>query len=470
MAGIPAQWSQPSADVKPIAEKRDALAAWWKRFNDPMLDALIVDAMDANTSIKFAAAALRQARALRDVAAAGLWPSLDGAASARRDTSGLKAGQRSKRNSFQAGLDANWTIDVFGASRNALSAAESGAWASAADLGDVQVQVAAEVGVTYILLRSAQARLNLAKKNLESQKDTLQITVWREQAGLSGSIETEQARASAEQTRAVLPLLQTTIDQTIHALAVLVGQPPDALTAMLSASGPIPQAGDVLVLRVPAETLRQRADVRAAEYRMAAALAQVRQARAARLPNFSIGGSIGLSSLTFRSLTDSASVASSLLAGVTLPIFNAGALRGRVQSQQAALDQTEQSYRATVLGALQDVEDALVALRDDRARLASLKNAADAGTNAATLARLQYASGLVDFQVVLETQRTELSTQDGVSVADAAVSADTIGLYKALGGGWREEEMTAAAAAPTRAAFSPPSRSFGTTATQHLQP
>ncbi|MFZ4602077.1 MAG: efflux transporter outer membrane subunit [Caulobacterales bacterium] len=443
----PKVWSDAApGDSERATGPATSLVAWWTRFNDPILADLIARSTVANTSIAAGAAALRQARALRDVAAASLWPSLDIGASAQRSTTGIDKGRRTGANRFQTGLDANWAPDVFGGGRSAVRAANANAWASASDLGDIEEQIAAEIAVDYILLRSAQARLAIARASLASQQDTLQIAQWREQAGLANAVEVEQARASAAQTSAGLPLLQTTIDQTAHALAVLVGEPPAALNALLAAQSPaLPHPREDLALSLPAETLRQRADVRSAEYQVSAARARVGQARSARWPDFSIGGSLGLSSLALASMTDGASVVTALLASVRLPIFDAGAGRGRVRSEEAALEQTEQAYRATVLRALQDVEDALTALRDDRARLTRLQVAADAGTAAATLARQNYASGLVDFQIVLETQRTELNTQDGVTLADAAVSADHVRLYKALGGGWRPDDRVAAA-------------------------
>ena len=190
------------------------------------------------------------------------------------------------------------------------------------------------------------------------------------------------------------------------------------------------------MLNIPADTLRQRADIRATEYQVAAALARVAQAEAQRWPSFAIGGSIGLSAVTAAALTNGASVLSSVLASVSLPVFDGGAARAQVRAQQAALEQAQQVYRAAVLAALQDVENALVALRGDRLRLANLRVAADAAGTAALLARQRYSSGLVDFQTVLETQRNQLSTQDGVVSARADVAADQVRLFTALGGGW----------------------------------
>jgi NodT family efflux transporter outer membrane factor (OMF) lipoprotein len=341
-------------------------------------------------------------------------------------------------------LDAGWDLDLFGANRSALDASDATERASAATLGDVQVSVAAEVALSYITLRSAQARLAIASENLASQQETLQITQWRLQAGLVSSLEAEQARAATEQTRAQLPALQTGIDVAGHALAVLTGQPPADLVATLDAAGPIPQARDDLVPSLPAELLRQRPDVRAAEHQVSAAFARAAEADARRAPNFQLGGSLGLSALTLATLTNGASIVTALLASVSMPLFDGGAGLAQVRAQEAALDQARVAYQAAVLTALRDVEDALAAQRGDRERLQRLRIAAEAATGAALMARQRYSSGLIDFQVVLETQRTRLSTQDSVAIASADVGADHVRLFKALGGGWRSDHAGAA--------------------------
>jgi outer membrane protein TolC len=267
-----------------------------------------------------------------------------------------------------------------------------------------------------------------------------QFTLWRQQAGLVTGLEAEQARAAVEQNRAQLPALRTSIVQTLHALTVLTGQPPAALPALLELRseqrGAVPQAREPLPPSIPAQTLRQRADVRAAEYQVAAALARVGQAQAQRRPSFAIGGSLGLSAATLGALGNGSAVLGSLLASVTLPVFDGGASRAQVRVQQAALAQARQSYRAAVLGALQQVEDALAALRGDRLRLARLRLAAAAAANAALLARQRYRSGLIDFQTVLDTQRTQYATLDGVVSATGDVSSGQVRLFRALGGGW----------------------------------
>ncbi len=445
---VPRTWS--AVDVSP-SEPAPSLGSWWLGFGDATLSRLIDQALEANTSVTAAQAALREARAQRDVVAAGLAPTLGSAASVQRGM----AGGHSTGNLFKVGLDASWELDVFGANRSALWMSEASARASAASLGDVQVSLAAEVALQYIALRSAQARLGIAQENLASQSETLRIAQWRVLAGLATSLESEQARAAVEQTRAQLPSLQTVIAQSGHALAVLTGRPPAGLNDVFGGVAPVPQPAGSLALSLPAETLRQRPDVRGAEQQALAALARVAQADAQRRPDFRLSGSLGLSALTLGALTNSASLLGSLLAGVTYPLLDGGAASARLRVQQAALDQARINHQAAVLSALKDVEDALVALRGDRERLARLRQAADAAGNAALLARQRFTSGLVDFQTVLETQRTQLGTQDSVASAFADVSADHVRLYKALGGGWQPDSVEAALA-PTPTQSSSP--------------
>lgn len=436
---MPAGWSMAaSAPVPP------PLAMWWQRFEDPLLVSLVDDALRANTSVRSAVAALAQSRALAAVQEAALWPSLRGSASAQRSRQGAGTGAVAA-SAFNAGFDASWEIDVFGGQRAAVSAAQADVQAGAASLADVQVSVAAEVAVSYMQLRGLQERLLIAQANLRSQDETLQITQWRAQAGLLTALEVEQARAVAAQTRALLPALQTAAAQAEHSLAVLTRRPPAALHERLAAAGDgrstLTTPGVTLVLAFPAQTLQQRPDVRAAEARVDGAAARVTQADAARLPSFQLSGSLGLSALTFGTLGQGSSLLATLLASVGVPLIDGGALRAQARAQRAALEQAAAALDAAVLAALQDVEDSLAALAGDRLRLQSLSVAADAADSAAALAQMRYASGLVDFQVVLDTQRTALTTQDARAGSAADLNADHVRLFKALGGGWEPSDL-----------------------------
>jgi NodT family efflux transporter outer membrane factor (OMF) lipoprotein len=382
--------------------------------------------------VRGAQAALQQARAVRDVNAAGLSPSLSASGSAQRG----KSDGSDTSNSLRAGLDARWEIDVFGTRRSSLNASEADAQAYQASLADIQVSIAAEAALAYIQLRGQQAQLQIARNNLASQQETLQITDWRLQAGLTSSLELEQARAATEQTSAQLPTLQASINQTRLSLALLTGQTPDALQALVSEPQPVPALAGDWALGIPAQTLRQRPDIQAAERRVRAALSRVSAADAARYPGFALSGSLGLNALSLSGLTSGASVASALLGSISVPLLDGGAARAQVRVQEAALEQARVAYEAVVLTALKDVEGALVALQGDRARQLNLQNAATAAANAALLAQQRYASGLIDFQTVLQTQRTLLTAQDSVATVQAAISTDHVRLVKALGGGW----------------------------------
>lgn len=456
---IPANWSEAAAPAG-AAANTTSLAQWWERFNDPVLGNLVTQALQANTSIGSARAALQQSRALRDVQAAGLLPGLGASVSAQRS----KSGGSEATNSFSAGIDASWEPDVFGGRRSAVNASEADARAAETTLADVQVSMAAEVALAYMQLRGQQAQLTIARNSLASQSETLQITDWRAQAGLITSLEVEQARTATEQTRAQIPVLEANIAKTQHSLAVLAGQTPDTLQALVDSPLPVPQAAEDLALSIPAQTLRQRPDVRTAEHRISAALARVSVADAARYPSFSIRGSLGLNALTLGALTNGASVASSLLGSISVPLFDGGAARAQVQAQEAALEQARVGYQAIVLTALQDVEDALVALRGDRERLVHLQQAATAAANADLLARDRYSSGLIDFQIVLQTQRSLLTLQDSVASASTDISSDHVRLYKALGGGWHSD-ASAAASTPNVTGYDAPTHQITRTST-----
>ena len=434
---VPAAWS---VGTRASVAGDPNLAEWWLRFRDPVLERLISQALKSNQSLAGATAALRQARALRDVSRASLLPLLTASAGAQR---GSNTGATSTTgNDFSAGLDASWELDIFGVNRSAWYVSDALMKASAANLAAVQVSVAAEVALDYIALRDSQARLAIAVANLANQEDTLQIAQWRQQAGLSTLLETEQARAETELTRAQLPLLHTVIEQTSHALAILAGQPPRALSSLLDAVTAVPRAHTHLALGIPADTLRQRPDVRVAEEQVRAAIARVSEAKAARAPDFALAGSLTTNALAVGALGASASIVKSIIASVAVPLIDGGARRAQVRAQVAALAQAQAVYEASILTALQEVEDALTAIRGDGDRAISLRKAATAAGNASQMARQRFSSGLTDFQTVLDTQRVQLSAEDALAGAVASVSSDHVRLYKALGGGWTPQTVS----------------------------
>jgi multidrug efflux system outer membrane protein len=426
---VPMSWAQP------VPAGSETLAAWWRVFDDPLLVELVEASQRANPSIAIARANVRQARANRAEAAASLWPSLSGSLGARH----AGGGSAGTRTTVEFGVDAGWDADLSGANRHAVGAQDALVSAGTASLGAAQVAVAAEVALAYLDVRSAQVRAAVARENLASQQETLQISRWREQAGLANAIEVQQALGAAEQTRAALPLQEAAAAQAAHALAVLTGSTPAELLARVGAAPLLlPQARQAVAVAVPASALRQRPDVQAAEQRLRAAAEQVGAADAARRPGLQLAAALAWSGATLGAAA-SGGAARSLLASLAQPLFDAGRLNARLEGRQAEFDAAGESYRASVLAALQEAEDALAGLAAGRKRLAALQVALEAARLAALLATQRHASGLIDFQTVLETQRTLLTVQEGVVVAQAQLAAGHVRLYKALGGGWQPQ-------------------------------
>jgi NodT family efflux transporter outer membrane factor (OMF) lipoprotein len=440
---VPGTWSNPTIGLTDVSTP---LAQWWLRFADERLTDLVNQAMDHNTEIAIARAAIRQAQASADLAASALSPTLGASASAQRSFSnpGSSNGDSSRTDRLQAALNVALDPDLSGALGRALDASQAAVQAAQARLGAAQSQVAQAVALDYITLRSAQVRLLIAQDNLASQLETLQITRWRNQAGLIGAVEVEQALVAAGQTRAQLPPLQVSVESALHSLAVRVGQPPASLDALLQPAATVPQAAQGLAPGTPGEALDLRPQVRAAKFDVEQALARADQARAARLPSLALSANLGVGAATLEALSSSAAAIGALAISLATPLLDGGAGAARVNLQEAALILAQASYRAAGLSALQEVEDAMSALRGDREHLLLLQQLALTAASAASLAQQRFGVGLVDFQIVLETQRSLLSIQNSLALSWADVSTDQVRLYSALGGGWNPNAAPAA--------------------------
>lgn len=432
---VPAQWRAAEAAS---SAGRDAavLSAWWRQFNDPVLDGLIGEALQRNLDLRSAQAQLREARAARRQASAALWPAVDAGASAARSRGSASTGSGATRELYSADLDASWEIDLFGRLRSGRSAAFETEAAAREQWRDTQVSLVAEVARNYIELRTAQRRLALAEATLAARAEALELAGWRQKAGLVSELDVAQARTELDSTRAGLPPLRTAAAEARYRLAVLLALAPGALDARLSVPAAIPVAGAAIAAGIPADTLRQRPDVRAAGRRLAAQVARLDEARAARYPALRLSGSIGWEALTAAGIGDGASLARSLLASLSLPIFDAGRLRAAIGVQDARLEQSRLAYEAAVLVALEDVENALTGLANARERAQQLAQAVASAQSARAIADHRYRAGLADFLAVLDSERTLLSLQDQQAQADGALASVQVRLYKALGGGW----------------------------------
>jgi multidrug efflux system outer membrane protein len=427
---LPAGWS-PATGQAPAALDLPALTAWWRQFDDPLLSALIDEALQANTSIQQARASLAQVRALRAQQAALGSPQLGSSAGITRSRS-----QQVGSTLYDAGLDASWEPDFFGSQAAAVRAREADISASAADLATVQMSISAEVGLAYLQLRGGYQGLRIARENLAAQQDTEALVGWRAQAGLASSLEAEQARLSVQQLRAAIPAQEASLRKTEFQIAVLLGQPPASLHERLGHSDRLPAAAPDLPTGVPADVLRLRPDVRAAEASIRAETERLRSSQAERWPSFSISGSLALKAATLGGLSAANAVVSAAAAAVSWPLWDGGSRQGKIDAQQAVLDQSRASYQAAVLTALQDVENALASLDATRTQLQALQLADEAARNALLLARQRYQAGLVDFSVLLDAQRSALTAQSSLASAQTDLGLNLIRLYKALGGGW----------------------------------
>ena len=414
----------------------EGLSSWWTTLEDPVLTELVELAIKNNLDLREARARVREARARRGVAGAELLPTIDATGSASFSRGSENAGSGESRELYAAGFDARWELDIFGGIRRSVEAAEAELEASEEGFRDTLVTLLSEVALNYVDARLFQARLSVARANLETQEETYGIAEARYLSGLAGKLDEDLARLNLESTRASIPALETGLEQAKNRLALLLGQNPGYLRDRLSGPGPIPATPVELAVGIPAETLRRRPDVRRAERELAAQTARVGAATAELYPEFNLPGSIGLESLSARDLFSADSVAYSILPSVRWNIFDRSRIRGNIEVHSALQEQALARYEAAVLAALEDVENALVAFSKEQERRSSLKEASRAASSAAELSNDLYASGLTDFLDVLDAERSLLSLQDQLAVSEAEVTSNLLRLYKALGGGW----------------------------------
>ena len=442
-ASVSAQWSSPLAGGE--TNGPTDLASWWKNFGDTNLDSLIAIAVQSNLTLRIAEAHVRESRAERDVAAGSLWPSVGSSGSYSRNRYGansfppLPTGVPLDFNLYNAGFDAAWELDIFGGTRRTVEAASAEIGAAVYGQRDVLVSLLAEVARNYIKARGYQQRLAITRQNIQVQQEILNLTSNRFQNGLSSDLDVQQATALLTATEAEVPSLETGFDQSIHHLAVLLGQPPGALMNEMSVENPIPLTPPQVPVGLPSDLLQRRPDVQRSERELAAATARIGVAKADLFPKFSLTGIAGLESISAGNWFDYASRYWSAGPTVQWEIFEAGSIRANIRVQNARQEQALDSYQQTVLVALEDVENALTAYAREQTRRESLSQSEQANEQALELSTQLYNNGLVDFLGVLDSERSLYAAQDALVQSDQAISLNLVQLYKALGGGWQNE-------------------------------
>src|SRR6202167_1760755 len=472
---LPTHWDGNDQQIKQVEnqENKTDLATWWQSFDDPILNQLVAQALSSNLDEKMALARVREERAYVVISRAGLLPSID--------TSGSYTRQRYSANTpfgffpqllprdeniYEAGFDASWELDVFGGIRRGVEASKAELAASIENERDVRVTLLAEAARDYVEVRALERRIQIAKENLRDQNDSLRLAQARFEQGFAPELDVFQARSLLETTQAQVPELESELAQTVHQIGVLLGREPDALQAQLSDMTPIPGIADpdAIAVQIPAglpsDLLRRRPDIRAAEREIAAATARVGVAVADLYPKFSITGTAGLESISTGDFFFGTSRMWQVGPSMTWPIFEGGRIRANIEVRNAQEEQALLSYRKTVLNALADVEDALVAYAKERTRHQALAASAEDFTPPDILALDRYEEGYDTYLDVLEAQRSLYAAQDSLAQSDQQIIDDLIAIYKALGGGWQTDPQIGSVFEPTpsEGGQAPPSR------------
>lgn len=432
--GLPLRW----ASVKPAeASRPPELSHWWMKLNDATLNAIVDEAVAGNLDVAASKARIREARASYRQSVGSLFPSADGSASATRNRSTAStSGSADTYSQYRAGFDASWEIDLFGGNRRAVEAARYGMDAAEEDLRATLLTLIGDVASYYAEARGYQARLALARRTAASQRESAELTRTRLEAGAASGVDVANASGQAASTEAAIASHEASYAAAVHRLSVLTGRPPAALADRMRKSAPIPTPKLPIPTGIPADILLARPDVRLAERQYAQSTARIGQAEAERYPSISLTGNIATTGLRLGDLGNSSTISWSFGPTLTVPIFNAGQLAAAADIARAQRDQYFVAWRTLVLTSLEDVENAIVALAQERIRNGRLATAVRHYRDGAALARELYQSGSTSFLELLEAERSLYSAEDALIQSRMSIATYYIALNKALGGGW----------------------------------
>ena len=426
---------------QPGIDEGEVVAQFWTLLNDPVLDRLVSDALAANKDLAQAAGNLRASRAAARLTGFDAYPTVTagGVYQRTRESShqlpGATVDQRTI-DTYDVGFDAVWELDFFGRVRRSKEAARAEAGAAEATLRDAIVIVTAEVARNYCVLRGLQDQLTVAERNEVNQRQTLQLTQTRLDAGRGTQLDVARAAAQLATTESTIPPLRISIATTVHRLSVLTGRQPNLLLPELSTAAPMPTLPALNSIGGPEALLRRRPDVRVAERSLAAATARIGVSVADLFPRITFIGSASYNAGTWRDVGSADSQSYSLGPSITWAAFDLGRVRARIDIARAGADIALAGYEAAVLNALEDAENSLVSYGESQRREATLERAATQSTTAARLARQRFEGGLSDFLSVLQAERDALAAEDSLAQGRTQTATSLIAVYKALGGGW----------------------------------
>jgi NodT family efflux transporter outer membrane factor (OMF) lipoprotein len=434
---IPSAWN---AEVDTLFLYQQPLEQkWWLRFNDPILTKMVEGALQNNFDLKQAAYRVAQAKAAMRVAQGGFYPTINLNAGYNYNQNVTVPGATSQVGSV--GLEMQWEIDIIGAVRNRAKSQKAAFLASQEEYDGVMTALVAQTVETYIQLRTAQWRLRVIEGNLASQKETMQITQARFNTGLASALDVAQAKSIYYATEAQVPAMETNIAAYINQMGILLGEIPWNLASELALPDEATDLTPHMLVSVgiPAEVLRRRPDVRAAEKTIDAKAAMVGARIDDWLPRFFVTGQFGYASTNFQNLFDSNHMYWQVAPSMQWTIFSGTTLTGNIQSARAQLEEAINDYNNTVLTALQEVDNAMTHYRHVSAEVVATQKAFEQAKLTNDLALDLYKKGLVDFQNVLDAQRYLLQYEDDLVVAKSSVSLALVQLYRALGSDWNQE-------------------------------
>ncbi|HEX5051736.1 MAG TPA: efflux transporter outer membrane subunit [Planctomycetota bacterium] len=436
VAAVPAAFHEKDAMLTAAPAE---LASWWKQLHDPLLDQLVERAIRNNLDLEEALARVLEARALRGLAQAEYLPTADARAGYQRlgeSENTPLGGFAVDSDRFTVGVDAAWELDLWGRVRRSVEAADADLDARVEVARDVLVAVVADVAANYVHLRELQERIAIARNNVGLQEQTQNLVDARFASGLVGERDTAQARRNLASTRSHIPSLEAAQRTAENRLAVLLGVAPGELSAEFDGTRPIPVPPPEVAVGVPADVVRQRPDVRAAERELAAQTARIGIAEADLYPRLALFGSVGLEAEHLPDLFEDASSVLAVGPSLRWNLFDAGRVRRQIAAQDARAQQALVQWRRTVLAALEQAENAMTAFVREQTRRTHLAEAATQARRAVQFASAQYTEGLTDFQNVLDSERESADLEDQLAQSRAAITGNLIALYRALGGGW----------------------------------
>ena len=418
----------PPLTTEPLSDPQ-----WWKTaFQDDDLNQLVEAALKQNLTLRSAGLRVLQSQQQLAIAIGNQYPQT-------QQLTGAKSREKSTGvtfDNYNLGFNLSWEADFWGRFRRQVESASADLDASVASYDGAVLSMLSQVAQNYILIRTFQDRIEVARSSIKNQEESVRITQAKFDAGEVSELDKDQAETLLHNTRATVPALETSLQQLKNSLAILLGLPPQNFNYLFDKNLGIPSVPADIALGMPQDLIRRRPDIRVAERQLAAQSGQIGFAETELYPHFSIGGSIGTSSENSSDLFKNASETWDLFGMFEWNIFNYGRLQSNVRLQDALFQQLLVDYRNTVLQAQGEVENAIVAYLKGQEQLLSYKSAADASRRAVNIATIQYQEGAVGFNTVITTLTADVQQQDLLSSTRGTVATNLVDVYKALGGGW----------------------------------